>query len=67
MDQLGLTSSEEDIPQGNENTEKAKELLVASGSSVVRPRQARYQAVLHPDKRWLDLIVLLLIYRKTEP
>ena len=67
LDQLGLTSSEEHIPQGNENTEKAKELLVALGSSVVRPRRARYQIALPPDKRQLDFCVLRLIFRKTEP
>ena len=67
LDQLGLTSSEEHIPQGNENTERAKELLVALGSSSARPRQARYQAALHPDKRRLDFGGLRLIYRKTEP
>jgi hypothetical protein len=49
FDFLGLTSSEEHIPQVDENTEKAKWLLVVLESAVTRPRQARYQAALRPD------------------
>jgi hypothetical protein len=41
---LGLVSSEEHIPQVNENTEKAKWLLVALESAVTRPRQERLPA-----------------------
>jgi hypothetical protein len=39
FDRLGLVSSEEHIPQVDENTEKAKWLLVALESAVTRPRQ----------------------------
>lgn len=51
FDRLGLVSSEEHIPQGNENTEKAKWLLDSLESAVTRPRQARYQAALHRDMK----------------
>jgi hypothetical protein len=37
-------SSEEHIPQVNENTEKAKCVLVALESAVTRPRQERLPA-----------------------
>ena len=37
FDPLGLASSEEHIPQVNENTEKATWLLVALESAVTRP------------------------------
>jgi len=56
FDQLGLVSSEEHIPQVDENTEKAKWLLVALESAVTRPRQARYQAALRPDWKCLPII-----------
>jgi hypothetical protein len=42
FESLGLVSSEEHIPQVNENTEKAKCVLVVLESAVTRPRQARY-------------------------
>ena len=43
---LGLVSSEEHIPQVDENTEKAKWLVVALESAVTRPRQARQMSFL---------------------
>ncbi len=48
FDRLGLVSSEEHIPQVDENTEKAKWLLVALESVVTRPRQARYRRLQGP-------------------
>jgi len=39
FDPLGLTSSEKHIPQGDENTERAKWLLDALESVAMRPRQ----------------------------
>jgi hypothetical protein len=41
FDRLGLVSSEEHIPQVDENTERAKWLLAALELAVTRPRQAR--------------------------
>jgi hypothetical protein len=48
---LGLASSEKQIPQVDENTEKAKWLLDALESVGRRPRQASYQAALRPDMK----------------
>lgn len=58
FDQLGLVSSEEHIPQVNENTEKAKQLLVALESAVTRPRQAR-QILKHvgAGTAWCNLCI----------
>ena len=56
FDCFGLVSSEEHIPQVDENTEKAKWLLDSSESMVTRPRQARYQAALRPDGEFLQII-----------
>lgn len=53
FDRLGLVSSEEHIPQVNENTEKAKWLLVALESAVTRPRQAGSQG--HPRRPSLSI------------
>ena len=48
--------SEKQIPQIAENTEKPKygmELLESVGS---RPRQARYQAALRPDMKYVKIM-----------
>lgn len=56
FDRLGLVSSEEHIPQVDENTEKAKWLFAALESAVTRPRQARYQPCIQSRKLALATI-----------
>ena len=51
---LGLALSEKQIPQVNENTEEENWLLEPLESVGTRPRQARYQAALRPDKVSFD-------------
>jgi hypothetical protein len=53
---LGLALSEKQIPQVNENTEESKSLLEPLESVGRRPRQARYQAALRPDKNSMVII-----------
>jgi len=47
---LGIALSEKQIPQITENTEKPKQAMELLESVGPRPRQARYQAALRPDK-----------------
>jgi hypothetical protein len=50
---LGLALSEKQIPHITENTEKPKQGMELLESVGPRPRQARYQAALRPDMKYV--------------
>jgi hypothetical protein len=50
---LGLALSEKQIPQIADSTEQPKEGMELLESVGPRPRQARYQAALRPDMKYV--------------
>ena len=47
---LGLALSEKQVPQVDVNTGEARGLLELLEPGFLRPRKARYQAALRPDR-----------------
>jgi hypothetical protein len=52
----GLAVSEKQIPQLVANIAKGQQEMELLESSCVRPRQARYQAALRPDMKYVKII-----------